>query len=219
MNEILFSTIIGSHLWGMNDQDSDIDIFQVYVASTKDILKGVGNLKSKHSFENTKSNSLYDQPYNNTIDTMSHEIGKVIDQLIKGNINFLLGVLSPMITKPSPWLEKLRELVIDNKNKLCYHSIKGLATHNYEKYIKSGKDTSIDRCMKIGRYLNFGCTLFTTGEYEFQPPSLSPHPFEIEEWIKRLDIAYLSSALPITVNEEEFRNLLLELRLEYLEKY
>ena len=218
MKNILFETIIGSHLWKMNDEDSDIDIFQVYVAPTKDILKGVGNLKSKHSFENTKSNSLYNQPYNNTIDTMSHEIGKVIDQLIKGNINFLLGVLSPMITKPSPWLEKLRELVIDNKNKLCYHSIKGLATHNYEKYIKSGKDTSVDRCMKIGRYLNFGCTLFTTGEYTFEPPVFCAHPFEIEYWIDKLNKTNISSSLPTTINEEEFRNLLLEIRLEYLEK-
>ena len=218
MKNVIFETVIGSHLWKMNDKDSDIDMFQVYVAPTEDILKGVGNLKSKHSFEETESNSLYNHPYNSTIDIMSHEIGKVIDQLIKGNINFLIGVLSPMVVKPSPWLEKLRKLIVDNKNKLCYHSIKGLATHNYEKYIKSGIDTSVDRCMKIGRYLNFGCTLFTTGEYVFEPPLFCAHPFEIEYWIAKLDRTNISSALPIGVSEEDFRNLLLEIRLEYLEK-
>lgn len=218
MKNILFETIIGSHLWKMNDQDSDIDIFQVYVTPTKDILKGVGNLNSRHIFEESESNSLYNYPYNRIIDITSHEIGKVIGQLIKGNINFLLGVLSPMTVNSSSWLEKLRELVVDNKNKLCYHSIRGLATHNYEKYIKSGKDTSVDRCIKIGRYLNFGCTLFTTGEYEFEPPIFCAHPFEIEYWISKLDRTYSASTLPTSVNEEEFRNLLLEIRLEYLEK-
>lgn len=218
MNKILFETITGSHLWKMDDQDSDIDLFQVYIAPTKDILKGIGSLKSRHTISESKLNSLHNYSFNGRIDTTSHEIEHVINQLVKGNINFLIGILSPLVIKPSAWLGRLRVLVALNKNKLCYHSIRGLAVHNYEKYIKSGKDTSVDRCMKIGRYLNFGYTLFTTGEYEFQPSSFSAHPFEIENWINKLDIAYSSSTLPTSVNEEGFRNLLLELRLEYLEK-
>lgn len=218
MKNVIFETVIGSHLWKMNNRYSDIDLFQVFVSPTKDILRGTEKSKSKHTIVDSPTSTLCGYPFNGKIDTMTHEIGTVIYQLIKGNINFLIGVLSPLTVMPSPWLRTLRQLVVVDTNTLCYHSIRGMATHNYDKYIKSGKDTSAERCMKIGRYLNFGYNLFTTGKYIFDIPSHCDHPFEVECWIQKLDEAYLNSDLPVTVNEEEFRDFLLEIRLEYLEK-
>ena len=37
MNDrILFHSIVGSHMWGVNHEHSDLDLFEVYISSTFD---------------------------------------------------------------------------------------------------------------------------------------------------------------------------------------
>lgn len=72
MIDNLFTTEIGSTIWQMRHPKSDTDLFRVYVASTEEILKGTANTRSKFT---QKDNT----------DIALHEIGKVVDQLLKGN--------------------------------------------------------------------------------------------------------------------------------------
>lgn len=199
---ILFVTKIGSHVWGMNTKKSDTDLFQVYVVPTKDILRGKANTKSK-----------FIHGYNT--DLAVHEVGTVVEQLLKGNLNFIIGVMSPLIVKTSKEHQELREIVSRNLAKNCYHSIRGMAMHNYKKYVESGKDRSEERCNKILRVLKFGVELLETGKIKFKSIT-SGTPNAILGWLNALDGAYNSSSLPEKPNEEEYREWLLKVRLKYL---
>jgi len=198
-----FTAEIGSTIWNMRHAKSDTDLFRVYVASTEEILKGTANTRSKFT---QKDN----------VDIAIHEIGKVVDMLTKGNLNFLIGVMSPLtvsIAEPplTSFYFKLRDIVKENISKNCYHSIHGLAVHNYKKYIENGKDDSERRCNKILRVLVFGKTLLDTGKLEFKPFKEGVHD-DIEAWIYQLDEAYKYSLLPEKPDEKTYRDWLYEIR-------
>lgn len=204
MIENFFTTKIGSHIWQMNTEYSDTDLFRVYVASTEEILKGTANTKSKFTQRDNTDIAL-------------HEIGKVVEQLLKGNLNFLVGVMSPLtVSVAEPPLHgfylKLRYIVKENISKNCYHSIHEFAVHNYKKYIESGKDDSERRCNKILRVLEFGKTLLDTGKFEFKPFKEGV-PDDIEAWIEMLDTAYKYSLLPEKPDETFYRDWLYNIRL------
>lgn len=210
MKNIILETKIGSHIWSMNRDDSDIDLFKVFVVPTEDILKNIANTRSKFIQENNTDISL-------------HEISVVVEQILKGNVNFLIGVMSPIIIETSEWHTKLKQIVVENISKNCYHSIHGLAIHNYKKYIEPGKDDSEKRCNKILRVLQFGKEILDTRplvingrmvfnvKFEFKSVS-NGTPDDILAWIDMLNDAYKYSQLPEKSNEEPFRQFLLEIR-------
>lgn len=204
MIDNLFTTEIGSTIWQMRHPKSDTDLFRVYVASTEEILKGTANTKSKFT---QKDNT----------DIALHEIGKVVEQLLKGNFNFLVGVMSPLTVSVarSPLTEfylNLQNIVKENVSKNCYHSIHGLAVHNYKKHIYSGKDDSKRRCNKILRVLQFGKTLLDTGKFKFEQFKYGT-PEKIIEWMDWLNEAYKYSQLPEKPDETFYRAWLYNLRL------
>ena len=209
MIENLFTTEIGSTIWQMRHPKSDTDLFRVYVASTEEILKGTANTRSKFTQENNTDLAL-------------HEIGKVVDQLLKGNFNFLVGVMSPLtvsVAEPplTEFYPNLQNIVKENVSKNCYHSIHGLAIHNYKKYIESGKDDSERRCNKILRVLQFGKTLLDTGKFKFEPFK-GGVPDDIEEWVGLLNKTYKYSQLPEKPDETFYRAWLYNLRLYELKR-
>jgi predicted nucleotidyltransferase len=117
----------------MNHAGSDVDLFQCYVAPTRDILRGENRGGGCH-FTQDKAK---DPPE----DLQNHEIGKWIDMLIKGNVNYYWGVFSPLVQEariaPSgmfepdrTFLSYLRGIVRGQPTKAIYHSTKGLAMSN-----------------------------------------------------------------------------------------
>ena len=201
----VFETIVGSHMWKMQRKDSDRDHFVCYAAPTKKILSGelvypVGF----SSFAHEKGE-----------DTSAHEAQTVVDQLIKGNVNFLWGVMSPVVVKTSRWHKELKEIVKRNLAKNCYNSIHGLAVHNYKKYVESGRDMSEKRCNTIARSALFGAMLLRYGRVEFIP-FFGADPEDAKAMIASLDQAYKESELPGRPNEAEFRNWLYRLRIAQL---
>jgi len=118
---VLFRTIVGSHMWGHHHSESDTDMFECYVVDTRSILLGNRYNKCKRT-------------EGDNVETTSCEIGHVIEELLKGNINFLWGVMSPkfdFVTRninPNVW--DLRETVRENLSKNCVHSIRGFVIHN-----------------------------------------------------------------------------------------
>jgi len=134
---ILFRTIVGSHMWGQEHEGSDTDKFECYIFDSRSFL--IGNRHEgchHHEGDNEK--------------TISCEIGHVIRQLLKGNVNFLWGVMSPKIdlctTNIDPTMWDLRGIVRENLSKATVHSIRGFAIHNLKHWfgIKLEKIISID---------------------------------------------------------------------------
>lgn len=195
----VFCTMVGSHMWGMQHKGSDIDQFVCYLTPTEKILDGTAELKSFVEKENGN-------------DVAYHEASKVVEQLLTGNVNFLWGVMSPIAVVTGNWHEWLKGIVRENVAKNCYHSIHGLATHNYKKYIESGKDASEKRCNTIGRTINLGLVILTMGEFKFVAVTRTT-PDDIVKGIEALDEAYKASKLPEEPNPIPFREWLFRLRL------
>jgi predicted nucleotidyltransferase len=199
--EPLFGTIVGSHMWGMETPESDVDSFYAYVARSVDILTGEANTDSYHVMEDNK-----DRAY--------HEIGKVVQMMLKGNVNFLWGILSPIVlADPQEELRRLKMLTMEGLSQRVFHSINGLARANYKKYIASGKDPSQKRLNLIARTLEFGVHLLDTGEPRFQPVTDATEE-RIIELLEELGRARDSSPLPVVPpNEDDVRKWLLRIRM------
>jgi predicted nucleotidyltransferase len=204
----LWKTNVGSHMWKMNRPDSDIDVFEAYIVPTRDILQGVSRQNSH-------------QTITEEVDTSRHEIGRVIDMLIKGNVNFVLGVMSPIILQDSPELQELRQVYRANMSKNIYNSIHGMALSNYTKYFESSKDTSRKKLAQVLRLINFGEKILMKKQIEFTPvlPDEELSPSLIKSKIQSLEQYrdyYPDDELPQNPNPEPYRDYLEKLRRKEL---
>jgi predicted nucleotidyltransferase len=199
----------------MNSIESDIDLVMIYIAPTRSLLRG----ETVHS-------TIRQQiaPENGEIyDTLGWEIGHLINQLIKGNINAIWYATSPLVIKPSRVQEELLDLVRANLCRETYHSIKGMA----ESQIKSEEKPAIKpRIAGKGyrtalRTINFGIKLLSEARICFTPVLHAPSAGEVMVRMEQLEDAYQNSPLPDRPDEEAFREFLLRLRLEEMarEKY
>lgn len=203
--QLLSVTNIGSHMWKMNHAKSDIDYGVIYVAPTKKILRGTAYVDS-NQFEIDGN------------DVAIHEIGKVINMLISGNVNFLWIVFSPIIINETPFSKELRNILIQNNSANTYHSIKGLAVKNYKKYLvdgnlAEGEGLSIlpKKRKIIMRTLNYGIKLLNgEGCINYIPASGDYDNQTILDTIELLDRAYENTNLPEIPNKEIY--------LDYLER-
>lgn len=202
----LFVTNVGSHMWGQNHPGSDLDRFVCYIVPSRDVLTGRADTKSKH-LKNEKQ------------DDAVHEIGHVIDEVLKGNVNFLWGVFSPIVMEdPRGDLAALRDLALQQMSQLCYNSIHGMAISNYKKFIASGLNTSMKKCNTIARTIGLGITLLQTGKIEFKPVWDATSE-SVQRLIVELDNAKTQSILPEKPDHPEtLYEFLLQLRLRDLKE-
>jgi predicted nucleotidyltransferase len=204
----LFTTNIGSHMWKMNRPESDIDLFVGVLASTKSYLQG------KPDFTYSKISG--DPGAVGQEDRNTHELGKIVEQLLKNNWNFITGIMSPIVVKKWDRLDELKDLLKINLSKQTYHSIHGLAIHNFRKYVQNERDDSEKRCNTIGRTILMGNKLLREGVIDFAPVS-GVTPKDIPKFIDELDLALKESPLPDKPqNEWTLRNFLYDVRLESL---
>lgn len=207
----LWTTNVGSHAWKMNRPDSDIDLFTACVVPTVDILSGRNRGHGSHNFQSEDE------------DHVSHEIGKIVNELIKGNINFLVGTLSNLIIyQQNDYLTELRQILEEHgQTKACTHSIKGLAVHNYRKYIVNCNTDKKDqlltkKCNMINRTLLFGINVLEGSGFIFTSiKNQTPH--DVKELIDYFDDAIINSPLPETTDKKPFQDWLLRVRLKELE--
>ncbi|HUS76057.1 MAG TPA: nucleotidyltransferase domain-containing protein [Methanothrix sp.] len=200
----LFVSCVGSHMWGMQNEVSDIDLVMIYIVPTRSILRGERVLHTVRQEIAARKGEIYD--------TLGWEIGHLINQLIKGNINAIWYVNSPLVIKPSIVQEELSALVQANLCKETYHSIKGMA----ESQIKSEEKPKITGkgYRTALRTINFGIRLLSEGRIFFAPALHTPGAREVMEKMGQLQEAYEASRLPDLPDEDAFRDFLLRLRLE-----
>ena len=205
-DKYLYVSSVGSQLWHMERADSDIDYFAIYQAPSTDILLGKNCMESKHVMEGTD-------------DIQQHEIGRVVDSLLLGNFNFLLGVFSTLGVKHWSQLDELRRLGRANLSRRCYKSIHGLAVGNFNKYIESGKEAGAKaqkRLNTICRTMAMGIHLLNTGEFKFAPFTDGSREAVIS-LLKELEAAHLNSTLPEKpICPERLEDWLLARRMEDL---
>jgi len=207
-DKILFETEVGSIMWGMQTPESDHDIMQVYAQPTRDILSGKVIIKNKPHHQYKQFGYEWDYQF--------MEIGHLVNLLIKGNCNAIWMVTSPVVITDSDVLKKLRDLTVTNLSKASYDSINGLATSNFkdqEKRPLMRPNKAYKQCL---RTLNFGTTLFETGELRYSPVTKEVDKNDIEDAFIRLNKAYENTKLINSPNEQVFRDFLYNLRIEGL---
>lgn len=197
----LWSSVIGSHLWKMARADSDMDIFVCKLAPSKDILLG-------KQFKSVETHVESDN-----IDMTEHELGKVINMLIKGNVNFIWGLTSPNVTGTSPAHEELLAIYKLQISKNCYHSINGLFEHNYKDYIEKIKKPKPKRIWMMYRTLQFGMRILESGVIDYKPVATDISVKQLNEAHENFHQAYLASDLPENPDTEPYIELMYRLRI------
>ncbi len=127
--KLLNAYISGSHLYGWESKDSDIDIRGCYILRKENFL---GLDKPKEVIEiKTEDNK----------DIVLFEIGKLISLALKGNCNILEELNSPQFYKNADFIN-LKQLINNAFGKKgIYNSYRGLAEFNYKRFILRGKNT------------------------------------------------------------------------------
>jgi len=205
----LFMTCVGSHMWHMESKESDVDLVVIYIAPTKSILRGEKISATISQRMEEKNGVIYD--------TLGWEIGHLMDQLVKGNVNAIWNAASPLVLQPSSVQEKLKALIEANLCRETYRSILGMAKSQIQSEKKPVKNAG-KGCRTALRTINFGIELLTNGRLCFEPVLHIPEAEEVAEKMCRLEEAYEASSLPDLPNEDAFRDFLLRLRLEDLKK-
>lgn len=196
-------TVVGSHLWGMAHEGSDVDIFKLVKEPLLKILDGTSNTKPKRWESEGEGGE--------TLNYAQFEIGHTINLLIKGNFTTIVGVLSTKVMSRTPMFDELQQITRENLSKLIYHSIKGTATGCLLDILGEHGDVA-KKISTALRTLQFGITLLSEGKVEFVPVE---HPSEnkILQYLGLLETAYNSSTLPETPDESIFRDWLVRTRL------
>jgi predicted nucleotidyltransferase len=206
----LFITCVGSHMWQMESVESDIDLVVIYTAPTRSLLRGEKISPTISQRMEEKDGMIYD--------TLGWEIGHLINQLLKGNVNAIWYASSPLVLQPSPVQKELKALIEANLCRETYRSIKGMAESQIQSEQKP--DRIVGKSYRTAlRTINFGIELLTNGRLCFEPVLHIPEAEEVAEMMCQLAEAYEASSLPDLPDEEVFREFLLRLRLEDLRRF
>lgn len=188
----------------METPESDYDYLVIYFDNPKEILINRGHKDSKFVENITVGDDKLDVHF--------HEIGKVIDKLIEGNINFIVAIESPEIYVFYDEFYELRNLVERNLNKSIAKSLVGMIEHNWKKYILSGRDLSQKRARRIYRYIKLGENIFKYNQVKFEKIDYEIIESDIEEGINYLKELVNTSNLPENLDENAFLYFLLKFR-------
>ncbi|MFZ3111813.1 DNA polymerase beta superfamily protein [Methanothrix sp.] len=215
--KILYISCIGSHMWGMESKESDIDLVMIYIVPTKRILRGEKFPATIRQEMAARGGGIYD--------TLGWEIGHLIDLLIKGNVNAIWYATSPLVIMPSALQEELSAIVQANLCRESYHSIKGMAESQIKSETEQLKLSGAGLVKRPGkgyrtalRTINFGIKLLREARISYEPVMHDPALEELKEGMNQLDEAYRQSMLPDLPDKDQFRDFLLRQRLKEMDE-
>jgi len=202
-------TNVGSHLWRMNHENSDIDLGMIYVTSTSEYLRGTAFKDSKQYKEGEE-------------DWTVHEVGKVVEMLIKGNVNYVWILTSPKVEYGTKSFEELKKIYLNNISANIYHSIMGLSKQNYLKYLVGGNFADGESFQKVDkkrkiivRTIKFGINILEGNQPTYEPVTEELDNIKVGEYMEKLDEAYENTEVPEKPDEELYREFLENVRRKY----
>jgi len=172
---LLNAYISGSHLYGWNSKDSDIDIRGAFILAQENFL-GLGRPIEVLEIKDKDAD----------MDIVLFEIKKLISLGLKGNCNVLEELNAPQIYKNADFV-KLRQLINNAFGKKgIYNSYRGLSEFNYKKFILQGRNT-VKKYLYVFRGLMAGIYCLQTGLVQPNIEELNKK-FKIKEVTKLLEI-------------------------------
>ncbi len=177
-------TEIGSRCFGDHHERSDLDLFEVHVDPLREVLFRGPSTSGRHL-------------RSGRVDLHSYEVSHVVREIVRGNVNFLIGVLSPIILFSTKEGSLLRDVTSANIHKGFYRSIEGIVKAR----LKAGSEKDIRMAR---RYISLGFSLVRDGVL-----SLSSFEGDLEE----LRREFTSSSLKKRADEEELIDAVVRIRL------
>jgi len=162
VSTLLSLGISGSHLYGFNSPDSDVDLRGIAISNTHQFL---GLNRPMRNLDITEGN----------MDIVIQEIGTITNLALKSNCTTLEQVIAPQIYSTPEFLE-WKSMVLGMMNKTgLYKSYKGMAIFNYHKFIKTGRKKTVKKYLYIIRSL-------LAGIYALEEGKINPNLPELLEW-------------------------------------
>lgn len=159
--------ISGSHLFGFASPDSDIDYRGCFQLSTNKLLTTRKHkdyieykiLKEGMTVADTELHDIYDK------EVVLDELGKEVELLLAGNCNHWEHLTARQLytseTHREMWLIFSKQMNLNG----IYHSYRGMADQNYNKFILGGKH-SVKKYLYVLRGLMAGYHTLDTGKIE-----------------------------------------------------
>lgn len=208
-------------MWKMERPDSDWDIGQAYILDSRSFLLGVKSNSHNSKKEKGDKDPDIDIIYPCETDIQSHEIGKIVAELQRSNVNYIWNVMSPIIIYENRhWLRDLRMIVASNMSKNIFHSIMGMSRHNIYHFIDRGdKDSLIykKKLNTIGRTIQFGINALLYNKFLFQKTDIHSKE-ELDELMIRFQSIYAQSQLPAKPDPKPYEEFLIKVRMDHLRR-
>ena len=151
-HEILFANISGAHLFGTASERSDVDLRGCYIVPTSDLLRFS---KPRDTIELSAG----------VAEIQFHEAEKFLSLMVKGNMNFIEEVKSPLRVVDTPVAEDFRRLADLSLSKETFRHVQGMSIHT-KKHGQKENFTSPKRNLYLLRELLRGIILFRDGTFE-----------------------------------------------------
>jgi predicted nucleotidyltransferase len=159
--EVLFANISGAHLFGTASPKSDIDLRGCYIVPTINLLKFS---KPRDTVEMSKGDA----------EIQIHEAEKFISLMIKGNMNFIEEVKSPLRIVDTQIAEDFRKLADKALSKETFAHVQGMSIHTKKHALKENFSNP-KRNLYLVRELLRGIVLFRDGTFESNVTKLAEH--------------------------------------------
>jgi len=198
---VLWSTVWGSHLWGMNHAASDRDRSVVYQLDDRTLTLGAldPDLLQPHRRGFHRKLPEGDEHW--------YELGRAVQLLLDGSLTMLLGVMSPLVDEQVEGAHaELRSLLEDQPSRAFYRSFLHDVIDSEKAMARAPDDDHYRKHLRIAcRNTRFAITLLTEGRYEFAP-SAAVDRQELAALKGELAEAYRSSLLPEQFDPRPFHD-------------
>jgi hypothetical protein len=165
---LAFVTVSGAHLYGFASPDSDFDLRGIHILPIRDVVRLDPPVE-------TLDTSVIDEGLE--IDTVTHDVKKFFNLMLKRNGYVLEQVTSPLIVHTTPWHEELRTIAPKCVTRHHVHHYRGFSKNEWESLQKQPR---LKGLLYTYRVLLTGIHLMRTGEVEANLPWLAEaygHPY------------------------------------------
>jgi len=199
---VIFITISGSHLYGFDSPDSDVDLRGTFAASTREILS------LRPPKETIETKDIVDGV---EVEMVGHEIAKYLRLLVKPNGYVLEQICSPLVVCTSDVHQQLIALAKAGLSRGLYRHYHGFASGELRNYHR-GSAKTVKQLLYLHRVLMTGIVLLQSGEVEMNLHRLADRlGYDVESLValKRLEKAEFEGDVdPILARIDELFGLL-----------
>lgn len=187
---VLMCAITGSHLYGFPSIDSDVDIKGIHQAPTTQFL-GLSAPRDAHDrlevFEGVEC------------DLTTHEVGRALALLLKGNGNILERLTSPMQLVESEELHAMRALIPAALSKAVFAHYSGYFRGMQREHLKNRRTKSLLYSFRVALT---GVHLLRTSEVQAHLPTLA-ESYGFPELLPLIAHKRKAERLPMTPEQSE----------------